>query len=86
MPQFRSLFGRGLPATRLVNTSKILSTCCEETLEKIRGNMGDALIRVAVDKQRILWVTITNLVAGKLHIEVPSNAYLIFSIPLLQDL
>jgi hypothetical protein len=55
-------------------------TCYEETLQNVRGNIGDAFIWVAVDETtdsggRI----IANLVAGKSDTEVPSNPHLICS-------
>jgi hypothetical protein len=47
-------------------------------LEIIRVNIGDAFIRVAVDKTTdSMSRFITNLVAGKLDIEVLSNPHLI---------
>jgi hypothetical protein len=49
-------------------------------LENIRGNVGDAIIWVAVDeKTDSMGRFFANLVAGKLDIEVPSNPHLIFS-------
>jgi hypothetical protein len=56
-----------------------LPTCYEGTLENIKGNIGDAFIWVAVDKTDSMGCFITNLVAGKLDIEVPSNPHLICS-------
>jgi hypothetical protein len=57
-----------------------LPVCYEETLEKIRCNKGDALIRVAVDETTdSVGRFITNLVAGKLDIEVPSKPHLVCS-------
>jgi hypothetical protein len=58
---------------------KHLPTCYEETLEDTKGNTGDAFIWVAVDKTDSMGCFITNLVAGKLGIEVPSNPHLICS-------
>jgi hypothetical protein len=66
---------------------KILSICCEETLENVRVNIGGAFIWVAVDETTdFVGCFIANLVGGKLYIEVSSNPYLICSIPLLQHL
>jgi hypothetical protein len=53
--------------------------CYEETLENIRGNTGDAFIWVDVDETTSMGCFILNLVAGKLHTEVPSNPHLIYS-------
>jgi hypothetical protein len=66
----------------------------EETLEKIRGNIGDAFIWVATDETTdSVCCFIMNLVAVKLAIEVPTNPHLICKkfctiqiIPLFQDL
>jgi hypothetical protein len=58
-------------------------------LENINGNIGDALICVAVDRTMdSMDHFIANLVVGKLDIEVPSNPHTctIQIIPLLQDL
>jgi hypothetical protein len=55
-------------------------TCYEETLENIRGNIGDAFIWVAVDETMdSMGCFIVNLVAGKLDTAVPSNPHLICS-------
>jgi hypothetical protein len=49
-------------------------------LENIRGNIGDAFIWVAVDETTdSVGHFITNFVAGKLDIEVPSNPHFICS-------
>jgi hypothetical protein len=79
MSEFRSFFGKVLHAiySRPLNT---LKKCYKETLENVRGNIGDAFIWVAVDETMdSVGLFIANLVAGKLDIEVLSNLHLISS-------
>jgi hypothetical protein len=56
-----------------------LPICYEETLENIKGNIGDAVIWVAADEKNSVGCFIKNLVAGKLVTSVPSNPRLICS-------
>jgi hypothetical protein len=63
-----------------------LLICYEETLENIKGNIGDAFIWVDMDETTdSVDRFIVNLVAGKLDIEVSSNPHLTCSkvLPLL---
>jgi hypothetical protein len=49
-------------------------------VENIRGNIGDAFIRVSVvETADSMGRFITNLMAGKLNIEIPSNPHFICS-------